>query len=53
MKNLLNNMFALDGIKNSLKNLFPIDGKTVFTAKNIWKMEKTVFLLPPLFSIKH
>ena len=29
-----------------LKNTFPLDGKTLFTAKNIWQMEKTVFYQP-------
>ena len=32
--------------KIKLKNTFPLDGKTVFTAKNIWQMEKTVFYQP-------
>ena len=40
------NRCPLARMKNSLKNTFPLDGKTVFTVRNIWQMEKTVLYQP-------
>ena len=38
--------FSTSRNEEFVKNTFPFDGKTVFTARNIWKMEKTVFHQP-------